>query len=578
MGSILRPCYSIPVPAGDSFFPSIDEDTKSGKCLPLIRSLPAQKNIGPRDQMNAITAYIDASNLYGSDPCMNKELRQYEGGLLKDLKHPMSPSIFKSLMPRHAHHPECRSPTGKCFMTGDDRNSEQPGLVSMHTMMMREHNRIAKQITYENPDWKDERVFQEARKIVVAINQHITFNEFLPRVLGPDLMKHFELELQTPISGDLRFNGYDSSCSADIYNEFASAAFRFGHSLIRSGFDMVPGPNSTTPLTKHIELKDHFFQPDMTFGVHVVDELLRGMVNSPMASFDRAITKEVTEHLFEKKGTKYSGQDLATLNIQRAREHGIPSYSKYHKLCSNILPDSLIQPELKSFDDLRHIMDDQAIEALSSVYDSVDDIDLFPGGLSETPLPGGIVGRTFGCVIGLQFQKLRKCDRFWYETPDTNIGFTDNQLKEIKQVTLSSIMCRSWDVNSGIQKWAFDMQHPISNPTMECSESYLPTIDMQKFWKKSPIGRSKILLPKSCDIGGRIVKVGEEKRISACTICSCSLQGNIQCYSDVVKSCKDLTKEFGRSAIAADMSCQAQCPDIIFHADAILSVAPIVPA
>ena len=97
-------------------------------------------------------------------------------------------------------------------MTGDDRNSDQPRLVSMHTMMMREHNRIAKQIAQENLDLKDEKVFQEARKIVVAINQHITYNEFLPRVLGPDLMKHFELEPQAPNRRDLRFNGYDSTC------------------------------------------------------------------------------------------------------------------------------------------------------------------------------------------------------------------------------------------------------------------------------------------------------------------------------------------------------------------------------
>lgn len=582
--TVVGPCYSIFIPKEDKFFSEKDVPTK--KCLPMIRSLPAQKFLGPREQLNAITAYIDSSNLYGSDPCINQQLREYVGGRMKVLKHPMSPNLFKPLMPRHAHNPECKSPTGKCFMTGDDRNSEQPGLVSMHTMMLREHNRIADKIALHNPEWLDEKVFQESRKIIIAINQHITYSEFLPRVLGPDLMKHFELQLQEPESKQPHFNGYRDDCSANIYNEFATAAFRFGHSLIRPTFDLVSEPNATTTnLARHAELRNHFFQPDITFGVHVVDKFLRGMVNMPIGMPDRSITHAVTNHLFQRQGNKYSGQDLASLNIQRGREHGLPGYYKYLNLCSKIL--HVDKNKFKTFDDLNVVMDADALKDLATVYKDIKDIDLYTGGLSETPLPGALVGRTFGCMIGLQFKKLKKCDRHWYETSDSNIGFTRKQLEEIKKVTLSSIMCRSWDVTSPIQRMAFDMKDHAKNPVLPCLEENHPTITMGDYYKTSRdgrsgldnIGRSKLPAIAYCDIGGRIAKLGSKIRISACTICECSLpEGNTKCYSDVVKSCKDLTREFGRSAVAVDFSCQAQCPEILQQAEGILSVSPVVPS
>jgi peroxidase len=66
----------------------------------------------------------------------------------------------------------------------------------MHTMFMREHNRIADALHLINPRWSEEAVFHQARRIVAAQTQHITFSEFLPRVLGPETVTKYNLALQ----------------------------------------------------------------------------------------------------------------------------------------------------------------------------------------------------------------------------------------------------------------------------------------------------------------------------------------------------------------------------------------------
>lgn len=84
----------------------------------------------------------------------------------------------------------------------------------------------------------------------------------------------------------------------------------------------------------------------------------------------------------------------------------MPGYNNYRELCN--------LTRAKDFDDLLGEMAPEQVGALRSVYASVDDIDLFPGGMSERPLPGGVIGPTFACIVGQQFARLRRCDRFWY--------------------------------------------------------------------------------------------------------------------------------------------------------------------
>ena len=70
------------------------------------------------------------------------------------------------------------------FCPGESRVNEQPGLTAIHTIWMREHNRLAQGLAKLNPHWTDETIYQEARRICTAIYQHQVYNEWLPLVLG----------------------------------------------------------------------------------------------------------------------------------------------------------------------------------------------------------------------------------------------------------------------------------------------------------------------------------------------------------------------------------------------------------
>jgi hypothetical protein len=122
----------------------------------------------------------------------------------------------------------------------------------MHTLMLREHNRLAKELKSINPHWDDERLFQEARRIHIAKFQHITYNEFLPVVLGFELMSRYDL---WPRDSGYHHH-YDSTCDAMMSQEFSIAAFRFGHTLIRNVFSRMD--ENYTSMGPGIELRENF--------------------------------------------------------------------------------------------------------------------------------------------------------------------------------------------------------------------------------------------------------------------------------------------------------------------------------
>ena len=186
-------------------------------------------SLGPRQQLNQASSFIDGSTIYNSEDSVVKHLRANKNGLLKML------SINnRSLLPISddkndgCNRDEMNRRGRYCFMTGDGRANENLHLTTLHLIWARHHNYLALNLLKVNPHWDDEKLFQESRRILIAQLQHITYNEFLPILLGNNVMEMLRLRSQK--SG--YFHYYDSFLDPSIANNFAAASFRFAHTLI----------------------------------------------------------------------------------------------------------------------------------------------------------------------------------------------------------------------------------------------------------------------------------------------------------------------------------------------------------
>ncbi len=368
--------FDILVPGGDMFFDPFNTGTVT---IPLDRSAFQLVN-GVREQFNVITAYIDASNVYGSEDERAKALRANDGtGRLLTSAGDLLPFNTPGL----ANAP---SNDATLFLAGDIRANEQVALTAMHTLFVREHNRLADSIAAANPTLTGDEIYEFARAIVGAEMQAITFNEFLPLLLGEGALGPYR--------------GYRPEVNPNIANEFATASYRVGHSMLSSTVLRLDADGNEIA-NGHLSLAESFFNPQLIID-DGIEPLLRGLSAQAAQRVDAFIIDEVRNFLFGPPGS--GGFDLASLNIQRGRDHGLAT-----------LNQTRIALGLSAYASFDEITGDATVAAnLASVYDDVNDIDLWVGGLAEDHVAGAMIGETKYTIIRDQFRRLRDGDRFFY--------------------------------------------------------------------------------------------------------------------------------------------------------------------
>lgn len=270
---------------------SADEGTFEVQMVPfnatltLVRTKHRVQN-GCREPENRITPLIDAGIVYG-DALSPELVFQLRNGALCELR-----TQAGNLLPD-------KTPTE--FLAGDERATEHSILAALHTLWMREHNRLCGVIRAREPTWTETEMFWKARQLVIAKLQKITYEEWLPTMFGSQ---------QWMLDAGL---GFKPKHGERVVAEWAAGAFRFGHSMVP---DPV-GPFALPTLFFNAQLlKDNGIEP-----------FLAAAYDTTAEACDAQVVDGLRNFLFA-AGPGIVGEDLTTRNLFRAREVGLGTYEQ----------------------------------------------------------------------------------------------------------------------------------------------------------------------------------------------------------------------------------------------------------
>ncbi len=471
------------------------------------KAAPASRS-GVRDQLNTISGYIDASNIYGDDQNRLEWMRQgpVDGDLannsaklwLPDGMLPRAVGRDGAPAPQMGEFGRLLATSELAMVSGDVRANENIGLAATHTLFAREHNRIVDALP---GDLSEEEKFRIARRVVGAELQHITYTEFLP-TLGVDLKD---------------FAGYDPDVNPGITNEFATVGFR-GHSMIHGELEpSVPDGTYTDEqlaafqaqgievehedgaTTLVIPLGLAFGNPDLLAQVGV-GPVLKALGAEPQYKNDEQIDNQLRSVLFQipkpdaaDPSECMDGKmlpdcysvvaDLGARDVERTRDHGMPMYNDMRQAyglppvssftditgeATEELPPglSIDDPAILDFvtlldadgneivlgspeadaDALVGVRRTTLAARLKAIYGDVDKVDSFVGMVSEKHRPGTEFGELQLAMWKRQFEALRDGDRFFYRA-DPELAVIEEKYGISARHTLAEVIEANTDVD-----------------------------------------------------------------------------------------------------------------------------------
>lgn len=328
--------------------------------------------------VNSLTSVLDLSSVYGVEEVRAEALRSMTGGKLKTSTGNLLPLNDAGLTNAPLTNREY-------FLAGDTRSNEHPVLTSLHTLWVREHNDLCDELALKFPSWDDDRLYNMARKINGAQFQKIVLEEFYPAIVGKSLP---------------RYRGFRSFTNPVMLDVFTTAAFRVGHTMVGNQVNRRGPGNSPQP---PLSMEEMFFRvaSRLTDGI---EPFLRGALQNNAQEIDIQVHNALRNFLFTGIPEEDVGFDLIALNIQRGRDHALPTFNQIRR--------NFRIPAATSFAGITGNVNLQS--SLQSVYGTVDKVEAWVGLVSEDHVSGSSLGRTMIAVWERQFMALRDGDRFYY--------------------------------------------------------------------------------------------------------------------------------------------------------------------
>ncbi|XP_055864170.1 dual oxidase 2-like [Biomphalaria glabrata] len=491
---------NIPVPLNHKYNPRKIKNLE----MPFLRSRYDQRTgfspNNPRQQLNEITPYIDGNLVYGAGKAVEDTLRSFKNGELladnNDIKKSF-PAKNDIRLP-YANPPSPRDhvlrPVSRFRRVGNPRTHENPFLYALQVVWFRYHNYLAREVKKSHQNYSDEQIFNAARRLSIAQYQKIVMYEWLPAWLKIDANGNvFNIREDYPYEGGGKnnYSGYDPNVHPGISTEFQAAAFRFGHTLVPPGivtktikngacqdaerdvkakFTSKPEGGEKTQKVTGIRLCNAYGVPEETVEVeNGMDDVIRGLIFTRALKEDNIIVSDLREEVFGP--LDWSRRDLGALNIQRARDNGLPGYNDVRQAYG-----------LPRKENWLAINSNYAVilSELQRLYDfdkTPDRLDVFPGGLLET-VPDG-PGPLFTKIILEQFLRIRHGDRFWYENRQNRL-FTDAEISQIEMTTFFDVLQKvtgALDEPVNVYKSNVFSCRTISPTSCFCSDPFLDTFN-----------------------------------------------------------------------------------------------------
>lgn len=385
--------HGAPTPAAvERCDPGFDRFCTGNVTIPFFRALRGDNGL-PETFTPVV---LDASFLYG----VSAELL--------DADSPFRDPQDRCKLRRHPDYPEFPpfDDGGTTFAMPESRVNSYPGVGAIVVVFFREHNARCTALSLEYPDMSDNERFSEARMWVTSVFQRIVTREYVPALLGGRL--------------DAYAHDPDLDTSMDIF--FSAVAFRYGHSKTTDVLKRIEADGSSPQ--GPVSLLDAYTRNDLLVGGAGLDPWIRGLLAGPSGAVDSVFARAVLDR-------PVLGFDQAAYNLNRQRDLGIPRYNAAREMFG--LPRVETMLELAGGDW-------EAADILDSLYGGdVDAVEMYIGGLQETPVDGSAVGPLFHGIISEQLQRAVNADQLFYENTAV---FDADYIAEVEQESLLSLVAR----------------------------------------------------------------------------------------------------------------------------------------